>query len=172
VLDVPLAIAGLTVGLVLACALGRGTPSGRWRAAPAALLAVVAAGITWAGFLAYEYDATWSRELRTTNLLHAVAVAEHVPEGALLFGSYPDWFATVKNLRPGVAVAFPRQDQYADFRGLALHWLAAGRPVFAVLAPQDWGYMRAQGHLDGIELRVAASGSPYPLMEARAVDVR
>ena len=167
VLDVPMVLGAVGAALVAVLAARSWRPRGSARGAASALLAVTAAAIVWAGLLGYEYDATWSREVRTANLLRSVAVADQVPADAVLFGIVPDWYGTVKHLRPDVTVAYPRQDAYADFNALARYWLAEGRPVFGVLQPQDWSYMRGHGMLDGLEMRVAARGTPYPLMELR-----
>ena len=71
----------------------------------------------------------------------------------------------MKTLRPDVTVAFPRQDQHEDFQPLAEHWLARDRPVFAVLAPEDWQVLRTRGALAGLTLRVAAAGNRFPLIQ-------
>jgi hypothetical protein len=167
---VPLAIAAVTAGLVACAWLGARARYGYTQSSVLrAVLVAGGVGLSWAGCVAFVYDAVWSGSLRSTNLLQSVAVAPHIGQGALFFGYYPDYFATVKSLRPEVTVAFPRQDGFQDFRPLAQHWLEAGRPVFAVLTPGDWNYLRGRGQLEGLEFRVAAPGSPFPLMQIRAV---
>ena len=56
--------------------------------------------------------------------------------------------------RKDVIVAYPRVDQYADFRRLALHHLDSGRRVFAALDPLDWSALETLGQLEGIQWRV------------------
>lgn len=162
VLDAPLFLAlAVAVGVLVVARTGLG----RSPAAPALLLAAGLA-LGWAGALGTDYDARWSRSVRSQNLLYTLEVTRHVEDGDLVHLYLFDVWGAIKEFRPGVVLAFPRMDDYGDFRDLTFQVLDRGGSVFAALAPEDWAYLRSRGLLEGLEVR-SVEEEPFPLAEIR-----
>ncbi|HEX2252424.1 MAG TPA: hypothetical protein VHQ65_04055 [Thermoanaerobaculia bacterium] len=141
----------LALGALLAGAAGELLAHSRALRSLAAVF--VALGVTWAALVTFTHDAPRARRHRAENLAVAQALAPHVAEDSILFVPYPDpYFGLID--KPGVRLAVPSRDQFADFRRLVDHHLAAGRPVYAVFPPELWQALGRDGRLAGLELRL------------------
>lgn len=147
-LDLPLALAAaLLLFAAAALALGeRATGLLRGAAAATFVLAVVHAALA-----TFAYDAPWSHRLRAYNLERSRLALPVVAEDCLFFAVYPDpYFGLLEVDRLRLAVA--GRDGFADFRPLADHHLAAGRPVFASFPVDYWRFLAGRGDLEGLRV--------------------
>jgi len=158
-LDVPLAIAGaLVVALALALV------ASRWRrGASAVALAVLLAGVVWAGMTELSYDAFAIFRARTSNRRTAQMVAEHAPPGAVVFAQYPDLVSDTMERR--TAIAEPARDGFASVAAIVAAAARSGRPSYAVL--DDASVARLRATAPNSDLRVSE-----PLARDRAFTLR
>lgn len=165
----PLALVAAPLGMALVMTLAAVS----WialrggRAASVALVAATAVALAWSGAMAFDYDARWSRGVRSDNLAHSADIAARIPGHALLFTELTDSYVSVPELRKDVIVAFPGNDGYRDFPKLARYHLATGRRVYAALNASEWETLRAAGALEGLERE--AVGERSELVELRHV---
>ena len=157
--QVPLALAA---GLLLfALAAGLSTPASRLLTLAAAC--ALGAALGWAAATTYLYDLPRARRHRAANLAVSERVAAAVPPGSLVFVPYPDPFFGLIEV-PGVVLAVPGRDRFADFRPLTERFLATGRPVYAALPAEAWRWASEAGMLSGLAGRPVA-GTPLVRLE-------
>lgn len=89
---------------------------------------------------------------RGANLAIGQRAASVVEPDSILFAGYPDPYFHLLEI-PGLRLAVASRDGYADFRALADHHLARGRPVYASFPPQTWRALGETGALDGLVAR-------------------
>jgi hypothetical protein len=145
VLDAPLVLASATAAVALLWLRSRGS-----RVALASVL-VTGLGLGWSAWAGLGYDASLSRERRVQNLALADAVAEVVPDDALLFVTIHEPFYAVKRHR-SVRIANPSYDNGADFVALASFHLEQGRPVLGAMPEDAWKQLDAAGLLSGFRV--------------------
>jgi hypothetical protein len=145
VLDAPLVLASTTAAVALLWLRSRGPRVGL------ALVLVTGLGLGWSAWAGLAYDAGLSRQRRAQNLDLAEAVAEVVPDGALVFVTIDEPFYALKRLRD-VTVANPSYDNGADFVALAGFHLDQGRPVLGSMPQDAWQQLDAAGLLSGFRV--------------------
>lgn len=130
--------------------------AGGWLLTPsratAALVGVsLAMGGGYGAAVAFGYDLPLSQRWRAADLATADAIHAALEPGALLFATP---FGSRMNLygREGLTVADPNLDKFDDFRRLTGHWLAAGRPVYALLPEVIWDWLAANNLLQGLRV--------------------
>jgi 4-amino-4-deoxy-L-arabinose transferase-like glycosyltransferase len=155
-LDAPLGIAAaLVVALVLA-ARGR-------RGAAEAALALVLAGVVWAGMTELSYDAFAIFRARASNRRTAQMVAAQTPPGAVVFAMYPDLVSDTMEI--GDVIAEPARDGFASVSAIVAEAARSGRPSYAVLDDASIARLRRAASHSG--LRVSE-----PLARERTLTLR
>lgn len=156
-LDVPLLIAGLLATL---CALWLVRP-GRL---PATLtLATAGAALGWSTGVAFGYDASWAHHRRAAHHAFATRTAHHLEPDSLVLAEAAAPFYGLVEHRPGVRIALPWADRFADSESLIAHHQERGRPVYGVLSRESWEALAASGALDRVETRGVARIGPFHL---------
>ena len=145
VLDAPLVLASATAAVALLWLRSRGPRVAQ------ALVLVTGLGLGWSAWSGLIYDASLGRQRRAQNLALATAVAEVVPDDALLFVTIHEPFYAIKRFR-SVRIANPSYDNGADFVALASFNLELGRPVLGSMPQDAWQQLDAAGLLGGFEV--------------------
>jgi len=156
-LDVPLLIAGVLAAL---CTVWLVRP----RRLPATLaLAAAGAALGWSCVVAFAYDASWAHHRRAAHHAFATRTAHHLEPDSLVLAEAAAPFYGLVTHRPGVRIALPWADRFADAESLIAHHQERGRPVYGVLSRESWEALAAGGALDGVEPRGVARIGPFHL---------
>jgi hypothetical protein len=153
-LNLPLVLAGLLLATLLAGAI----PSGKVRKiAAGAGLTVTAMGFAWATAAALLYDLPRSRNIRADSQQIAAAIAPLLEPDSILFSRYA---STVSNLigADRIRLAFPRNDDFADFRRLVALHLDKGNPVYLAFNDEYLTVIAERKLLEGLELKPVYEG--------------
>ncbi|UCH73182.1 MAG: hypothetical protein JSU82_12565 [Rhodospirillales bacterium] len=147
-LNPPLVLAGV----LLVALLVRAASRQRARTISAGLgLTALAMSLSWATTAALLYDLPRSRNTRAESAAIAGAVAPALQTDSLLFSRYA---STVSNLISAdrVRLAFPRNDDFADFRRLLDLYLDSGRAVYIAFNDEYRHTATQRNLLDGLEI--------------------
>jgi hypothetical protein len=145
-LDLPLALAGVTLALVLAL-LVRKVRARDWLRTAAR--AAVVSGLVWAGLVAFRYDFPAARWLRGYNAELSRMAADVVEADSILFTTHPDPFCGLFEARR-VRLALPRRDRFRDFRRLVDFHRGRGRAVYGAFPPDLWSVIERRAWLDAL----------------------
>lgn len=161
-LNTPLVIAAmLSVMLVL-----RAIPAGRLRPAiGVGGLALSATAMAWAFSISFAYDLPRSSISRALSYQVGSDIRQLVEPDAILFTRYANRVSTL--IDDDIRLAFPRNDEFADFRRLLDIHLAQGRPVYLAFNDEFWARAKAENLLEGL-----ATEDLYENDDARLVRVR
>ncbi|HEX6221378.1 MAG TPA: hypothetical protein VF115_09805 [Acidimicrobiia bacterium] len=100
-------------------------------------------GLTWAGAVAYGYDAAATLNIRNSHAETSSAIAELIGGDSLLIADWPDNVYGVKDHLDNVFVALPSNDDYATFDDVLTHF-AATRTVYGAMTPASWDQLPGQ----------------------------
>lgn len=128
---VPLVIAGATLVLVIVF-LTRPSVNGS-----RALLGTIVIGLTWATAIAFSYDLIRTFDTRHENSAMSAVLATGLEDSSLLLTSWPDGSFGVKELRSGVVVAIPREDEF-ETAAEVVTTFHGSHQVVGALTPEDW----------------------------------
>ncbi len=143
----PLAIAAaLAAALIL-----RTISAGRLRLAiGGAGLTLAAVGLAWAFSTAFAYDLLRSSASRAVNYRIGADVQTIVEPDAIVFSRYANRVSVL--IDDGIRLAFPRNDDFDDFRRLVDIHLAQGRPVYLAFNEEYRERLEADKLLEGLEV--------------------
>jgi len=145
-LNTPLIIAAaLTVALVL-----RSLPIGRIRPAlNVAGLGLSATALAWAFSVSFAYDLMRSSASRVVNFEIGTEIRRMVEPDAILFSRYANRVSLL--IDDDIRLAFPRNDEFADFRRLLDLHLAQNRPVYLAFNDEYWVQVETENLLAGLQ---------------------
>ncbi len=146
-LSTPLAIAAaLAAALIL-----RAVSTARLRTAiGGAGLTLAAVGLAWAFSAAFAYDLLRTSASRAVNYKIGAEVRTIVEPDAIVFSRYANRVSVL--IDDGVRLAFPRNDDFADFRRLMDIHLSQGRPVYLAFNGEYRAWLEADKLLEGLEV--------------------
>ena len=146
-LSTPLAIAAaLAAALIL-----RAVSTARLRAAIGGVgLTLAAVGLAWAFSTAFAYDLLRTSASRAVNYNIGAEIRTIVEPDAIVFSRYANRVSVL--IDDGIRLAFPRNDDFADFRRLVDIHLAQGRPVYLAFNEEYRDWLEADKLLEGLEV--------------------
>ena len=95
----------------------------------------MAAGMVWAGMVAFTYDLPKSFQRRYFRDQFSQAITPHIEPDSIIF-SAPNGLLYGQFSRRDVRIATPKRDNYRDLEALIRFHLAAERPVYFWLEPR------------------------------------
>ena len=161
-LNTPLAIAAALAALLVL----RAIPAERMRPAiSVGGLALSAAGLAWAFSISFVYDLPRSTGSRALGYQVGTDIRQLIEPDSILFSRYANRVSLL--IDDDVRLAFPRNDEFTDFRRLLDIHMAQGRPVYLAFNDEYWVQVAAENLLDGLETE-----DLYENGEVRLVRVR
>lgn len=146
-LNVPLAIA-FALGILLLLRLTPAGPAARLSNSAAMLVATIA--LAWSASVTIAYDAPRSTATRVANHNIGTKVRSVIRPDAIVFTRYANRVSAL--IDDDVPLAFPRNDDFADFKRLLDMHLDEGRPVYLAFNDEYWKYIEANGLLNGLKV--------------------
>jgi hypothetical protein len=145
-LNPPLVIAAaLAVVLML-----RSVPVGRIRPAiSVAGLGLSAVALAWAFSVSFTYDLFRSSASRLVNYEIGTELRRLVEPDAILFSRYANRVSLL--IDDDIRLAFPRNDDFADFRRLLDVHMSENRAVYLAFNDEFWDQVEAENLLAGLE---------------------
>lgn len=161
-LTTPLIIAAmLSVMLVL-----RTIPATRFRQAiGVGGLALSATALAWAFSISFSYDLPRSTVARAVNYQLGADIRQLVEPDAILFTRYANRVSVL--IDDDIRLAFPRNDDFTDFRRLLELHLAQGRPVYLAFNDEYWARAKADDLLEGLEMEDLYENGDVRLVRVR-----
>lgn len=129
----PLLLAVLLLGLLCA---GEFLRSSLQSLARRLFFVLVAAAFTWSGAVAFFYDYPRHTHMRWSTYFMGEAARTFVPRGAAVFTSKAE--PAMRLIESDVILAFPHQDNFADFPALLDFQRRMGRRTFACFTDNGW----------------------------------
>ncbi len=145
-LNTPLAIAG-ALAVILAL---RFIPLGQVRAVvDGAALALSATALAWAFSISFVYDLSRSSNSRSFNYQIGTEIRPLIEPDSILFSRYASPVSLL--IDDDIRLAFPRNDEFADFRRLLELHLAQDRTVYLAFDDEYWNQVEAENLLEDLE---------------------
>jgi hypothetical protein len=145
ILNTPLWLAALLAIAVLAFALTKGSR----RLVRGVAVMILAVCFSWSAVVSISYDFLLATGQRAYYASLAAQVAPHIEADSILFTEFGTPYFTLIDMGQ-VRIAAIRRDDFAGFRKLVDHHLAAERPVYATFDQEAWDTVRDRGYLTGI----------------------
>lgn len=144
-LNTPLVIAAALAGLLLPRLL----PAGRMGPAiSAAGLGLSAAALAWAFSASFAYDLIRSSASRAFNYEVGTEIRQLVEPDSIVFSRYSNPVSLL--IDDDIRLAFPRNDEFADFRRLLDVAITQGRPVYLVFNEEYRDRVETENLLEGL----------------------
>ena len=159
ILTPPLGLAAVTLAALL---LSFAAPARLARAAARGALALTALGLAWAATIHFTYDVPTAWAKRAIGVAVSEAAMPMIEPDALLLVDSIEFFAPLYERRD-LSIVEPRRDDFASFRRLVDHHLAAQRPVYGILDAASWSLLEERGLLRGVERQRLGSSLGFPV---------
>ncbi len=126
---------------------------------------LIAAGFAWAASAALVYDLPRSTFTRAVNHRVGMEARAVVGPDPIVFARYANRVSVL--IADGVPLAFPRNDDFADF-GRLLNWnIDAGRNVYLAFNDEYWDEAADRGLLEGLDILPLFEEADIRFAEAR-----
>jgi hypothetical protein len=145
-LNTPLALAAVLTATLIIRAL---PPAATRNVAGLASLGVAAAGLAWAFSVSFAYDLPRSSGTRAFNYEVGTEIRPMIEPDSILFTRYANRVSLL--IDNDIPLAFPRNDDFADFRRLADIYLRQDRPVYLAFNEEFWEQVETGNFLVGLE---------------------
>ena len=147
-LNPPLILAGI---LLIALLAGAAPPATIRKLAAGTGLTITAMAFAWAASVTLLYDLPRAHFTRVKSQEIAMAIAPMLEPDSIVFSRYANPVSRLIEA-DRIKLAFPRNDNFADFRRLLDLHLDAGRAVYLVFNDEYWETVEDRNLLAGLQL--------------------
>lgn len=165
-LNTPLAIAA-ALGLVLVLrAIPMGLIMGRIRPVAGGVgLTLSAMALAWAFSTSFTYDLLRSSATRAGNYQIGTEIRPLIEPDSILFSRYANRVSML--IDDDIRLAFPRNDEFGDFRRLLDIHLERDRPVYLAFNEEFWEQVAVEKLLAGLETEELYENGDLRLVRVR-----